>query len=577
MDLGGNGPKQCKYFEMSPRITKSTVQNSASSAEPLVTELADLIDLSVAWKRFKADLPHRVFLCHPYELAVVESDLENWIEELIGEVRANRYRPRPLVVCDVPKGGGVVRPGTHFRVADGVMYAACLGACFPYIHKALSWSQGCLDFSYLLSKSPNEIEWIHGGFEGWRNFQKCTIDAIDQGASHVVFTDIAAYYENVDLSTLMSDLRQTGSPDTVVLQLSNCLNRWAQAPSRGVPQGHAPSDILAKLYLNVVDENLRSQGFTHLRYVDDFRIFCREESEAKKAILALTWLLRKRGLNLQTAKTQILTAEDARNKVNGIASKVLEIKAQWFVRLEHAFEAGDPYIFEEFSQEIRNDDITDPDSTPVEILRDAYATYFLPYQGTPFTIERTDGGVENQGFDKTLFHFLLSRMGKAKDEYASRHCLSLLGIHPEETRPICKYLEQVGRISTSDNVIVEFLGSAYAVYPYQICQLVEWRLIDNTPPIHGLLEIVRHKAFNDAEPYYLRSICRKFLGQFGTAADLERLEHSYLVARDDLEQCETLCNLMRMEKRRRNTFLGRFEQDSPLHRRTVAYVKAGCP
>jgi len=543
----------------------------------MATELADLIDLSVAWKRFKADLPHRVFVCHPYELAVIESDLESWIEELLEEVRTNRYRPRPLVVCDVPKGRGIVRPGAHFRVADGVMYAACLGACFPYIHKALSWSQGCLDFSYLLSEFPDDIKWIHGEFEGWRSFQKCTIEAIDQGMSHVVFTDIAAYYENVDLSTLMSDLRQTGSPETVVLQLSNCLNRWAQAPSRGVPQGHAPSDILAKLYLNAVDENLRSQGFTHLRYVDDFRIFCQDESETKTAILALTWLLRKRGLNLQTAKTEILTADEARKKVNGIASKVLEIKARWFVRLEQAYEAGDPYIFEEFSKDIRDDDIADPDTTPIEILREAYATYFLPYQGAPFTIETTDGVVEEQSFDKTLFHFLLNRMGKAKDDYASQHCLSLLDKHPEETRAVCKYLEQVGRISASDDAIVTFLRSSDAVYPYQIYQLIELRLIDCTPPIQGLLEIVRYLAFNDSQPYYLRSVCRKFLGHFGTAADLERLEHTYLIARDELEQCDILCSLFRMEKRRRNSFLGRYEHDSPLHERTVRYVKAGCP
>jgi hypothetical protein len=239
-----------------------------------------------------------VFVCHPYELEVVEYDLDGWVAELLEEVRANRYRPHPLVVCDAPKGGGAVRPGAHFRVADGVMYAACVGACFPYIHKTLSWAQGRLDFSYPLGESPDDIKWIRNEFEGWRDFRKSTIEALDQGFSHVVFTDISAYYENVDPYTLMSDLRQVGSPEPAVLQLSNCLNRWAQAPSRGVPQGHAPSDILAKLYLNNVDENLQSQGIKHLRYVDDFRIFCRGEPEAKKALLALTSLLRKRGLTI---------------------------------------------------------------------------------------------------------------------------------------------------------------------------------------------------------------------------------------------------------------------------------------
>jgi hypothetical protein len=183
---------------------------------------------------------------------------------------------------------------------------------------------------------------------------------------------------------------------------------------------------------------------------------------------------------------------------------------------------------------------------------------------------------DNPKFDKTLFHFLLGRMGKAQIEFASQHCLTLLGTHPEETRAICGYLERIGRISASDDAIVTFLESPDAIYPYQIYQIIEWRLKDHNPPADGFLRIVRDMAFDDSQPYYLRSVCRKFLGEFGTSADVERLEHLYSNARDELEQCELLCCLMRMEKRRRNSFLGRYEQDSPLHRRTVAFIKAIC-
>ena len=59
-------------------------------------------------------------------------------------------------------------------------------------------------------------------------------------------------------------------------------------------------------------------GFVHLRYVDDFRIFCKNTSEAKKALIELTRLLRKRGLNLQSSKTKILTSSEALVEIEGL-------------------------------------------------------------------------------------------------------------------------------------------------------------------------------------------------------------------------------------------------------------------
>ena len=73
----------------------------------------------------------------------------------------------------------------------------------------------------------------------------------------------------------------------VVALLSTCLNRWSSGNGRGIPQGISASDILGKVYLNSIDLALRELGFVHLRYVDDIRIFCQNEVEAKIALLKL--------------------------------------------------------------------------------------------------------------------------------------------------------------------------------------------------------------------------------------------------------------------------------------------------
>ena len=78
-------------------------------------------------------------------------------------------------------------------------------------------------------------------------------------------------------------------PEEAAKLLSACLNRWAEPRGKGIPQGRrSASDILAKLYLDSIDHNLRNEGFSHLRYVDDIRIFCGDIREAKRAVLKLS-------------------------------------------------------------------------------------------------------------------------------------------------------------------------------------------------------------------------------------------------------------------------------------------------
>ena len=123
----------------------------------------------------------------------------------------------------------------------------------------------------------------------------------------MVVTDLTGFYENIDLSILASDLRSLGCHVETVQLLSTCLNRWGVIPGRGLPQGYSPSDILAKVYLNPIDRAIVDEGFDYIRYVDDIRVFCSDFANSKQALLFLTQALRRRGLNLQTSKTEMMS------------------------------------------------------------------------------------------------------------------------------------------------------------------------------------------------------------------------------------------------------------------------------
>lgn len=520
-------------------------------------ELADRLNLRAAWLRVKSEERHSRFVRKPNEIELAELDLEEWLSELLASISAGGYNPSAMIVCDVPKPKGVIRPGAILTIGDRVVYSACVHSCFPQIHGALAWAQGKVDFAHRLVANAYGDKWFQNQFRGWEDFRKKSLHEVSKGANFVLMTDIAAFYENIEIGTLVSDLRATGSPPDVVDLIRKLLNRWAQVPNRGLPQGHAASDLLAKLYLNSVDHNYKNKGHNHLRYSDDTRVFCRTKAEARKAIVAFSQLLRRRGLSLQTAKTEILLAAKAVETIEGVVPIIKTVAAQFTEMIREAT-SGDPYISVHEADELLSES---PDDAPIEIVRQAYYAYFI----------NGDDGIP---FNATLFRFLLRRLGNQADGTFVDHCLQLIEMHPEETHTILEYFKRTNSAQIVESGLIACIGSPDAPYPYQNFQILEWLSENLDSPSQELLALVRHLAFDHSQLPYVRVICYKMLGQWGTEADLEQIENAYPNVAGAMEQVEIICALQRMERNRRNTFLARVQGDSPWHRRAVRLVRA---
>jgi Reverse transcriptase (RNA-dependent DNA polymerase) len=518
--------------------------------------LAQLLDLKTAWRRVKDDLANRVFIRHPYSVSLVESDLDGWLETRLKLIREGTYAPESVFVCDVPKENGLIRPGAHLSYTDRLVYTACVGACYPAIHKTLRWSQGTIDFSYRLSTDAASPKWLRDRFTGWQDFRQKSIAFIDVVMPYVVITDITAFYENIDLSLLLSDLRATGAPTEAIAQIGTCLNKWAQVPGRGIPQGQSPSDILAKLYLNNIDKNLKNMNYAHLRYVDDIRVFCGSLIDAKRVLVDLSRLLRKRGLNLQSAKSEIHRADHAREKIEEVTAVVKSVRNRFISEVVKQTGHGDPYMSVTEADEILEES---PEAAPIEVIQETYQAYFVDSGG---------------GFNRTLFRFLLSRLSKQGDEFATAHAPALLEEHPEETDAILDYLGSVGPAGKYGRPVWEFLASGRLVYPYQAYQIVEWFFENTTHAPEELVEAIRAVAFDSSTPRYVKTYCRAFLGNFGSDADLERIADSYDDTADPSEKVEIICSLRRLEPGRRNGFLARVEKDGEMNVRAVKWVKS---
>lgn len=329
------------------------------------------LDIKLSWERLKYDISKRHFLNYYFQLPLIKKDLDNWLQTLKIDFNSGNYNPSSPHICEIPKGKGLIRPGTHLILEDALFYVSLLTDCYSNIFSKIQWSQGLVDFSYVMSEDSSRPDWFTNQFKSWSNFRDQSLAKIGEGFPYVIFTDITGFYENIDLPMLLSDLRGCGISNDIINQISKCLNRWAAINNKGIPQGQSPSDILAKLYLNSVDLGLRNSGFTHLRYVDDIRIFCKTKTEAKKVLILLSQLLRKRGLNLQSAKSSILNAVDANTEIESIFPIIHRVANQLREETIKVVSStyGGEYEYYDPEAEISEDS--------EKVIEEAFRSYFL--------------------------------------------------------------------------------------------------------------------------------------------------------------------------------------------------------
>ena len=500
-----------------------------------------------------ADRPDRSFTTHPFLFSVIEMDLVGWFSTVRGRLEVG-FHPAESIVLDVPKPNWMARPAHILTPEDELVYTALLGAFHGAIWEKLKWSQGAPDIAYRLMAPSKKPGWIKSGFPIWEEWRLKSLDSMTDEVFFVVTTDVTGFYENIDHNRLASDLKTLDLPQNLLNGLMTYLGRWAGPRGKGIPQGYSASDILAKLYMDPVDRGLKNAGFKHLRYVDDIRVFCRTMLEAKQALLKMNELIRNRGLNLQSGKTRISKADEARHEIDGVAPQIHGITTQIAKELKELGGVGMIYgTLQDLEWYLEQK----PDAPPPEILERAFTDNFL---------SRTDE------FNKTLFHYLLSRLGRVQSKLAVNYSLRQIPIRPEETKYILRYLAFLPRDPAIQGDLLVYMESNDAIYDYQLFELVRWFYGGNPYP-DRLLNLCRRWAFDRNRSACLRAYCRAILGDAAESDDMDRLEAECSQAAETIEKIEFLVSLAKLEAGRRNAMMGRYKGDGFLVQKAIEFAK----
>lgn len=259
---------------------------------------------------------------HYKDLFAGKHDLKSLISDLLLEGNG-RYSASSRQICDIPKKGLGIRYSLETDFYDRFIYQAICSFLIKHYdpllsHRALGhrYNKESKDKRYLFK---NRIDL-------WKTFEGVTFTAFED-KKVLLSTDIINYFENISIESIRTafekKLHQVKGTGKKIFQIRNAidtlcdlLSRWSFSDRHGLPQNRDASSFIANVVLSEVDRKLVELGYDYYRYVDDIRIICDNPHQARKALHQLIAELRTVGMNINSAKTEILTYEDSSQTIS---------------------------------------------------------------------------------------------------------------------------------------------------------------------------------------------------------------------------------------------------------------------
>ncbi|WGQ35983.1 RNA-directed DNA polymerase [Alcaligenes faecalis] len=379
---------------------------------------------------FEDALQHR-------DLFASKQALQDVLHEVLLEGNG-RYGASKRNVCDIPKKGLGVRYALETDFYDRFIYQAICSYLMPFYDPLLS--PRVLGHRYD-NRKRSEKDLFKGRIELWQTFEGVTKTAL-KNSQALFATDLINYFENITTDSIRTAFEglipqiTASGPEKVLIRnsintLCELMTHWGYSERHGLPQNRDASSFVANVVLNSVDQEMVRQGFDYYRYVDDIRIICNTPRSARHAATILIGQLRTVGMNINSAKTKILTAESSPADISeffpGSDDRSLTIDSMWRSRSRRVIIRSTKYIF--------------------QLLRECIDSKQTQSRQFRFAVNRLIRIVEAGIFDvrdeiaaqlKSLLIDSLEDHAVSTDQYC--RLLSILGLSPEDLGKIEQFL-----------------------------------------------------------------------------------------------------------------------------------------
>nr|WP_290228040.1 reverse transcriptase domain-containing protein [Trichocoleus desertorum] len=244
----------------------------------------------------------------PFEYEAIQISW-NGIRNELTHINIKEYEGRPFQRILIPKPQGGFRVAIQLDPIDALLYTALVYEAAQLIEQSRAPKESKIACSYRVEIDSSGQ--LFRKDSGWNDFHERSASLAESGQySYVITADISDFYNQISHHRVRNALELSGVLSSRAENFENFLMNLTRGQSRGIPVGPSASILLAEACLNDVDSFLLRKGYTHVRYVDDFRIFCPNLTKAYKALHDLSeYLYTAHRLTLQAGKTEIKPLE----------------------------------------------------------------------------------------------------------------------------------------------------------------------------------------------------------------------------------------------------------------------------
>jgi hypothetical protein len=498
-------------------------------------KLSEMLNLELAWRRVKKE-QYDDLLPDILKLRDVDYDIKATLHNL-REHLDRGYQPSDALRIDVPKKSLTLRPGCSMIPEDRIVYQAVVDFISRRVEEAPP--DACFSFRLKPSDSNQMFQFWR---ERWLEMRRKMREIYADGYCCLLKTDIAAYFEQIDLEIFIKNiLNGKVKEGELIYLLRKLLTKWAVSEAKyiGIPQGCDASTYIGNVYLKDVDKIMVRKGFKYFRYSDEICVLTKDEWVARKAINALTHELRKLHLNLQDAKTNIIV--DPRKVAEEIGTED-DDKTRTF---DYEFERKPKRGKTEESKE--------------EIIRE-------------YDKVTRNGRARAREVDVSKFRWCVNKLKDIKSAKAVSFILKRLSEFPFLADRFFEYLGVFANRESVKDGITAFLCSEDNIYEWQ-----EMWLLFTLSKARGLsdkqLQVLRSIIVDKEKSWASRGAAIFTLGKLGDDTDRRWLRDLYGDSDNYYLKRAIIVSVHGLPKAARNSFYTEIESESYSVSRLVRYLK----
>lgn len=343
----------------------------------------------------------------PFEFKVIRHQWENGLKKYLLDQDILKWTVRPYRRLLTPKHKYGFRIATQLDPLDCIIFTSLVYEIGTDIEAYRISKDEKIAFSNRFL--PNAEGDMYDKDYNWNSFQKrseellAEIESMPFVDAYVVVADIADFFPRIYSHPLENALSECTNKNNHVIKIKKMIKDWNYSVSYGIPVGQTATRLLSEIILDDVDRALISEGITHCRFADDYRIFCKSKGEAYEALAFLAnTLFENQGLTLQQHKTSIMSSDDFKDvyltsedkkAINNLTTKFSDILS------ELELDAYDSIAYEDIPEDIQ---ASIDELNLIDIL-----------------IEQLD----LEEIDTRLVSFILIRLGRIDNSSAIQICL----------------------------------------------------------------------------------------------------------------------------------------------------------